>query len=46
MERTKLSPYWNRREVLYWIASAALVAAYGVAVIVFGADPDPVDWLP
>lgn len=44
-ERNELRPYWNKTEVFWWAASAAVLIAYAVAVLVFGADADPMVWL-
>jgi hypothetical protein len=43
-DRHQLSPYWNRTEVIYWVASAIIVIAYAVAVGVFDAESYPWDW--
>jgi hypothetical protein len=38
-------PDLTRQDVIYLAISAALVVAYTVAVIVFNADPSPLEWI-
>lgn len=40
-----LSKYWNKREAMWWALIFATIATYAVAVLTFGADPDPMVWL-
>jgi hypothetical protein len=44
-DRHRFSPYWNKTEAFWWIASGLVVIAYAVAVLAFGADPDPMVWI-
>ena len=44
-ERHQFAPYWNKNEVFWWIASGVVVIGYAVAVLAFGADPDPMTWI-
>lgn len=37
--------YWNKTEVFWWSASALVLIAYAIAVLLFGADPDPMTWI-
>lgn len=39
------SRYWNKTEIFWWVASAAVLIAYAVAVLVFGVDADPWNWI-
>jgi hypothetical protein len=34
-----LTPYWNKREAVYWLLIVGIVGAYAIGVLAFNVDP-------